>query len=628
MNVAPEITAKFEVLAKLGEGGMGCVYKVRHRDLDEIRIVKTLQSHLSANADLKNRFLHEARRGVRLRHPRIAAVHDFSLCSDGTGFIVMEYVEGLNLRDVLTMRGPLAPAEVTEIACQTLDALEYLHAKKIVHRDISPDNLMVNWDDDGHPSVKLIDLGIAKSLDDTMSGTTMHTVQGQFVGKMLYASPEQFGRAAGTSTIDTRSDLYSLGIVLFELLTREAPFESSSSAGIMAAHLFHAPRSFDSTAMGQGVPIGLQKLVYRALEKDPDDRFQTAADMREALRHAAAGPEPRTLEDAAAIATVVTHPDSFVSTMDVPAPAPPPAEPLDSLAMAKTRIDLGVRLRRLMRYAPYAAAVVLVIVAAVIAKNVDWGNAVRNVTTASKLKAVAPVAGGRFYAIVIGEGRYAKLPPLDTAENDARSVASLLQQEYGFEVKLLLNADRTAIWRALEESRKQLTSADNLVIFYAGHGTFDPVNETGYWQPVDADPANTARWISAGQVAELLDYHPAKRALVIADSCYAGSVGLDPATAREGAREQRLQRKSRIAWTSGTFQPILDAGDGQHSIFTRALLTVMRDAKTLEVQDAYAQVKREMKSTARRAALEQEPQLSAILDAGHEGGGFVFVRTN
>src|SRR4029078_1200126 len=185
MTTLPEIDNRFDVLAKLGEGGMGCVYKVRHRDLDEVQIVKTLQAHLSSDESLRERFINEARRGMHLRHPHIAGVHDFAVCADGTGYIVMEYVHGLNLRDLLATKGPLSVPLVGMIAVQTLDALAYLHSEKMVHRDISPDNLILTSTPEGKPFVKLIALGISKSLE---AGKQM-TVTGQFLGKVHYASP-------------------------------------------------------------------------------------------------------------------------------------------------------------------------------------------------------------------------------------------------------------------------------------------------------------------------------------------------------------------------------------------------------------------------------------------------------
>ncbi|HUR83318.1 MAG TPA: serine/threonine-protein kinase, partial [Thermoanaerobaculia bacterium] len=274
MSALPELEARFDVLAKLGEGGMGCVYKVRHRDLDEVQIVKTLQAHLSSNADLRERFINEARRGLRLRHPHIAGVHDFAVTADGTGYIVMEYVDGQNLKDILARQGPLPLDLVGSVAAQALDALAYLHGEKFVHRDISPDNLMLTTGADGKPFVKLIDLGIAKSLD---SGQTL-TMTGQFVGKISYASPEQFG-----GQLDGRSDLYSLGVVLYKLLTNADPFTGANFSELIRAHLFQPPRPFEDTAPGRGIPEAVQQVVYRALEKDPDKRYADANEFREAV---------------------------------------------------------------------------------------------------------------------------------------------------------------------------------------------------------------------------------------------------------------------------------------------------------------------------------------------------------
>src|SRR5256886_2738673 len=276
MTALPEIDSRFDVLAKLGEGGMGCVYKVRHRDLDEVQIVKTLQARLSTNEALRARFINEARRGMRLRHPHIAGVHDFQVCADGTGYIVMEYVHGLSLRDVLAARGPLPLPMVGEIAVQTLDALAYLHGERFVHRDISPDNLMLTTTD-GRPLVKLIDLGISKSLE---VGQTM-TQTGQFLGKVQYASPEQFG-----GEIDGRSDLYSFGVVLYNLLTNANPFVGDNPREIITAHLFHPPRRFEEAAPDVRVPEAVQRVVYRALEKNPDQRYRDAWEFRAAVEEA------------------------------------------------------------------------------------------------------------------------------------------------------------------------------------------------------------------------------------------------------------------------------------------------------------------------------------------------------
>src|SRR5260221_144550 len=213
---------------------------------------------------------------MRMRHPHIAGVHDFAVCADGTGYIVMEYVYGLNLRDVLATQGPLPVPLVGTIAVQTLDALAYLHSQKFIHRDISPDNLMLTTED-GQPFVKLIDLGISKSLE---SDNTI-TVTGQFLGKVSYASPEQFG-----GHIDTRSDLYSFGVVLYKLLTNAEPFVGENYKEIITAQLFQPPRPFREVAPDIDIPEPIQRVILRALEKDPDKRYADAYEFSAAVKEA------------------------------------------------------------------------------------------------------------------------------------------------------------------------------------------------------------------------------------------------------------------------------------------------------------------------------------------------------
>src|SRR5687768_15593356 len=164
--LAKEIEATYEVLAKMGEGGMGSVYKGRHRFFDEVRVIKVMAAEIEAVDELKERFLGEAKRGKQLRHPNLAEVIDFSVAADGTSYMVMEYIEGVNLRELMTRNnGPLDYRTLIPIAEQALSALEYLHSKNFVHRDISPDNIMLTEDPNfTEPRVKLIDLGIAKSL--------------------------------------------------------------------------------------------------------------------------------------------------------------------------------------------------------------------------------------------------------------------------------------------------------------------------------------------------------------------------------------------------------------------------------------------------------------------------------
>jgi TonB family protein len=270
------IEGKYEILEKLKEGGMGAIYKVRHRLLDEVRVVKVIRAHLEPTGENGDRFLREARVAIRLRHPNIAALHDFAIADDRNAFIVMEYIDGLNLLEILHGHGTPPVSLTLEIARQSLRALGYLHRQKIVHRDVSPDNLMLTRDVDGYAQVKLIDLGIAKAFGGGAAGLT---TTGIFLGKPRYAAPEQFG----TFPLDARSDLYSFGVVLYELLTGRSPIQGQDPASYMAGHLFRPPVPFEESDPQGRVPAELRRTVFRALAKKPEERFESAEDFAWAL---------------------------------------------------------------------------------------------------------------------------------------------------------------------------------------------------------------------------------------------------------------------------------------------------------------------------------------------------------
>jgi hypothetical protein len=248
---------------------------------------------------------------------------------------------------------------------------------------------------------------------------------------------------------------------------------------------------------------------------------------------------------------------------------------------------------------------------------------------------VPKLSFGRFHALVIGNDAYRRLPRLTSAVADARSVAELLRDRYGFAVRTLLDADRYAILSALNELRAQLDEDDNLLIYYAGHGELDEVNARGHWLPIDAEPESTANWISNVAITDVLNAMSARRILVVADSCYAGTLtrsslaSLD-AGASEEARAAWLRalasKRSRTALTSGGLAPVLDVGAGAHSVFASALLDVLRrNDAVLEGQRLFQALAARVAYAAENLRFEQAPQYAPIKFAGHESGDFVFV---
>jgi serine/threonine-protein kinase len=267
------LDGKYEIVQRLGSGGMGEVYLVRHVHLQELRVVKILRQDLAADPAAQARFSREARLATQIKHPNVAILYDFDRLPDGSFYMVSEHIEGENVGDRLRRAGPYPVLTSLQLGIQALRGLGAIHAAGIVHRDLSPDNLMVTPEKSGLLRLKIIDLGLARTLEKDANLEITQT--GTFMGKLQYCSPEQASLPQG-GTVDHRSDLYSLGLVLYEMLVGVPPFESESGAGFIFKRLSEDPLPLRGRNPAVDIPEELDRVMRRALERHRDDRFPDA----------------------------------------------------------------------------------------------------------------------------------------------------------------------------------------------------------------------------------------------------------------------------------------------------------------------------------------------------------------
>ncbi len=274
--IGRELDGRYTILEKLGQGGMGAVYRSSQHSVGRDCAIKVVSSHLVADADVVKRFLREAKLASRLSHPNAVAVLDFGQTDDGVFYLVMELVAGRTLDQVFKAEKVFKAERVVRIGAQVCDALEGAHALSIVHRDLKPSNIMLL--NRGRDLVKVLDFGLAKSVAPDQTSTTM-TNAGALLGTPAFMPPE----LALGQPCDGRADLYSLGCVLYLLGSGRLPFQSSSAHELIAMH------ASDPAPPMTGVSPALAAVIDRMLEKDPEKRYQTAAENREALEAALDG---------------------------------------------------------------------------------------------------------------------------------------------------------------------------------------------------------------------------------------------------------------------------------------------------------------------------------------------------
>ncbi len=283
---------RYQALRLLGEGGMGRAYLARQLDLGRQVVVKVMHDHIAADPKFRERFQREALLMARFQHPYAVALYDASLDDPQGPCIIMEYVRGISLEKLLEAnKGRLSPGRVERLLNQLCEVLQAAHDQGIIHRDLKPTNLMVLEPDTPYEKIKVMDFGLAKLIDGPNLKKISAPGTGYPLGTPRYLCPEQ----ARGEPMDHRGDLYSVGIILYEMLTGKFPFQGTFPVDIMLAHSAENPRSFAEVGAAEWVPPAVEAVVMACLAKDPGQRPQSARELAQlflaALEHPEAQPE-------------------------------------------------------------------------------------------------------------------------------------------------------------------------------------------------------------------------------------------------------------------------------------------------------------------------------------------------
>ena len=263
---------EYQILDVIGKGGMGAVYRARHIYLDEERAIKVVHSEFAGEEAFVQRFIREAKMLSKLHHPNLVQLYEFGTLGEGVFFMVLEFIRGESLLDRIQRMGRIPIGEAVKIVRESALGLHEAHQKNIVHRDISPDNLLIVRDKKGNEVTKVIDFGIAKPLAEE---TRIYTKASMFIGKPEFCSPEQCGILAEGEVIDHRSDIYSLGITFYYALTGKLPFYSPTPQGYLLKHFSEIPKPVSTHFPSGEFPLLLEEIISRTLEKDRQNRFST-----------------------------------------------------------------------------------------------------------------------------------------------------------------------------------------------------------------------------------------------------------------------------------------------------------------------------------------------------------------
>lgn len=278
--IGREIEGQYRIIDKIGSGGMGAVYRAEQPSMQRFVGIKILHSKYLSRTDLVARFRREARAMSHLSHPNTAKVYVYGQLDDGSCYFVMEYLEGCNLAQAVKRQGPMDPKRAVNILVQACGALEEAHRQGIIHRDLKPENIFLSNQGGIHDFVKVLDFGLAKVTEREMKpGSLILTQEGMVFGTPEFMSPEQ----AKGEKLDGRSDIYSLAMILYEVLTGKLPFDAKHPMEFVQKHVKEDPIPLNKRDPSLVFPKALEKVLTRAMEKDPNKRYATATEFSVAL---------------------------------------------------------------------------------------------------------------------------------------------------------------------------------------------------------------------------------------------------------------------------------------------------------------------------------------------------------
>jgi serine/threonine protein kinase len=279
IGIGEVIGGRYEILSHIGQGGMSIVYKAKDRQSGCLVAVKALFAERVPDARAVARFLQETKAAARLDHPCLAKVRDSGVTNSGQPYLVMEFIDGRTLAGRIAEEGQLPIEETVKIFIQVCDGLAHAHKNKILHRDLKPSNIMLTTTDDKSMGVKILDFGIAKLEKDASSSSLRITQSGEVVGSAFYMSPEQ----ARGGQVDQRTDLYSLGCTLYETLTGGPPHIGQNAISTIVRREIDKPLRMSEASLGRSFPPQLEQIVVRLLKHDPNERYQSALEVKNAL---------------------------------------------------------------------------------------------------------------------------------------------------------------------------------------------------------------------------------------------------------------------------------------------------------------------------------------------------------